>query len=71
MFIPIGFYWSFYLDGSIQLEVKHSGIINTNAIKKGQTDKYSSDMGHGLIANVHQHLYCARLDWAVCKTIVP
>jgi len=63
-----GFYWYLNLDGSLQCQVKHSGIINTNARKPGTAskfDKYGSNMGQGLCAHVHQHIYCARLDFAI------
>ena len=31
-----GFYWHFYQDGSIQLEVKLTGIMNTTALRPGR-----------------------------------
>ena len=30
-----GFYWYFYLDGTIQLEVKLTGIMSTQAVHRG------------------------------------
>ena len=30
-----GFYWYFYQDGTIQVEVKLTGIMNTSALKPG------------------------------------
>ena len=30
-----GFYWYFYMDGSIQLEVKLTGIMSTKALADG------------------------------------
>ena len=31
-----GFYWYFYLDGTIQLEVKLTGIMSTQAVAPGE-----------------------------------
>ncbi len=60
-----GFYWYFYLDGSIQLEVKLTGILSTKAIERGTRDPYATTVAPGLAAPIHQHLFCARLDVSV------
>ncbi len=57
-----GFFWYFYLDGTIQLEVKLTGIMSTQAVSPGQETPFSSPVAPGLAAPVHQHLFCARLD---------
>jgi primary-amine oxidase len=58
-----GFYWYFYLDGSIQLEVKLTGIMSTMAYDPaGPPPSHASVIGDGLAAPHHQHLFCARLD---------
>jgi len=57
-----GFYWYFYLDGTIQLEVKLTGIMSTQAVDPGQEAPFASTVAPGLAAPVHQHLFCARLD---------
>jgi primary-amine oxidase len=60
-----GFFWYFYLDGTIQFEAKLTGIVQTKAIAPG------ADPGHGtlvapqLTAPNHQHLFCMRLDMEV------
>ena len=60
-----GFYWCLYLDGSLQLEVKLTGIMSTQAVAP---DVSSGALAHarvvapGLAAPLHQHLFCARLD---------
>ncbi len=54
-----GFYWYFYLDGSLQLEVKLTGIMSTGA---GEPSVHAPAIAPGLVAPVHQHLFCARLD---------
>ncbi len=57
-----GFYWYFYLDGSIQLEVKLTGIMSTRALHTGERSPHAPLIAPGLAAPVHQHLFCARLD---------
>jgi primary-amine oxidase len=58
-----GFYWYLYLDGSVQLEVKLTGILSTQAFDPaGPPPAHSSVIAHGLAAPHHQHLFCARLD---------
>ncbi len=57
-----GFFWYFYLDGTIQLEVKLTGIMSTQAVGPDQDTPFASLVAPGLAAPVHQHLFCARLD---------
>lgn len=57
-----GFFWYLYLDGNIQLEVKLTGILSTQAVPVGESTPYSNLIAPGLAAPVHQHLFCARLD---------
>jgi primary-amine oxidase len=58
-----GFYWYLYLDGTIQLEVKATGIVLTSAYRG--PDGFATEMAPGLGAPFHQHLFSARLDMAV------
>ena len=58
-----GFYWYLYLDGTIQLEAKATGIVFASAYRG--PDGYSTEMAPGLGAPFHQHLFSARLDMAV------
>ncbi|HET6954008.1 MAG TPA: primary-amine oxidase, partial [Acidimicrobiales bacterium] len=60
-----GFYWCFYQDGSLELEVKLTGILSTAAVANGAADLSSPVVAPGVAAPVHQHLFCARLDAAV------
>jgi primary-amine oxidase len=60
-----GFYWYFYLDGTIQLEVKLTGVMQTQAFPEGGGSPFSPGIAPQLGAPVHQHLFCARLDVAV------
>ena len=59
-----GFYWYFYLDGTIECEVKMTGVVFT-AGHPGGDYPYSTEVAPGLGAPVHQHLFCARLDVSV------
>jgi len=68
-FTPIGnydygFYWYLYLDGTIQLEVKATGIVFTAAYPEGGND-HATEVAPGLGAPYHQHLFSARLDMTV------
>jgi primary-amine oxidase len=59
-----GFYWYLYLDGTIQLESKATGIVFTSSYR-GDDHPYATEIAPGLGAPFHQHLFSARLDMAV------
>jgi primary-amine oxidase len=59
------FYWYLYLDGSLELDVKLTGIMSTKAIVPGRATAHAPELAPGLAAPVHQHLFCARLDVCV------
>ena len=60
-----GFYWYFYQDGVVQLEIKLTGIINTAGIDDGETPRYGVLVAPGLNAHIHQHFFNFRLDMSV------
>jgi primary-amine oxidase len=61
-----GFYWYFYLDGNIQLEVKLTGIVSPMAIDpSAPAPGFANVIGEGVAAPHHQHLFNARLDFDV------
>ncbi|HWU45557.1 MAG TPA: primary-amine oxidase [Humibacter sp.] len=60
-----GFFWYFYLDGSIQVEAKATGIVFAGAGTPGAQNPHAAEIAPGLFAPVHQHLFCARLDVAI------
>jgi primary-amine oxidase len=60
-----GFYWYFYQDGSIQCEVKLTGIMNTTSLAPGETARYGVEVAPRLNAPLHQHIFAARLDMSV------
>jgi primary-amine oxidase len=63
-----GIFWYLYLDGSIQLEMKLSGILNTSAIVEGADLTHGRRIARQLAAPHHQHLFCMRLDLDVDGT---
>jgi primary-amine oxidase len=56
-----GFYWYLYQDGSIQCEIKLTGIMNTTALAPGETSAYGMEVAPQLNAPFHQHIFAARL----------
>ncbi len=60
-----GFYWYFYLDGSIQVEAKATGIVFVGGGVPGQANPHAPEIAPGVFAPVHQHLFSARLDVAI------
>ena len=59
-----GFYWYFYLDGTIECEVKLTGVLFTSAYP-GDGFRYATQVAPGLGAPGHQHLFSARLDMMI------
>ena len=58
-----GLYWYFYLDGSIQFEVKLTGVVGVSATSE---DTDTAPLITPQIASpIHQHLFCMRLDFNV------
>jgi primary-amine oxidase len=57
-----GFFWYFYLDGTIQFEVKLTGILSTMAVGPGEVPPFASMVAPQLAAPFHQHLFGVRLD---------
>jgi primary-amine oxidase len=60
-----GFYWYLYQDGTIQVEVKLTGIMNTTALSPGEPARHGVEVAPRLNAPYHQHYFNARLDFAV------
>ncbi|KAJ9642981.1 peroxisomal copper amine oxidase [Coniosporium tulheliwenetii] len=56
-------YWIFHQDGTIQLEIKLTGILNTYPMNPGEDTKgWGTQVYPGVNAHNHQHLFCLRLD---------
>jgi primary-amine oxidase len=60
-----GFFWYFYQDGSIELECKLNGIMQTGALRAGESPRYGVKIAPELYAPNHQHFFCVRLDVSV------
>ena len=60
-----GFYWYLYLDGTIEFEVKATGIVFTSASPGRRLPVRLARSPPGLGAPYHQHLFSARLDMTV------
>ena len=56
-------YWIFHQDGTVQLEIKLTGILNTYAMNAGEdTHGWGTEVYPGVNAHNHQHLFCMRVD---------
>lgn len=56
-------YWIFHQDGTVQLEIKLTGILNTYAMNPGEdTQGWGTEVYPGVNAHNHQHLFCMRVD---------
>ncbi len=60
-----GFYWYLYLDGTIELECKATGIVFTSAFPADDDYPWATEIAPGIGAPFHQHLFSARLDMMV------
>lgn len=60
-----GFFWYLYLDGSIEMEAKATGIVFAGAGEQGIADPHAPEIAPGIFAPVHQHIFNARLDVAI------
>jgi primary-amine oxidase len=63
-----GYFWYLYTDGTIEYEVKLTGVISTAAIAPGEKPKYGTLVAPGLYGPNHQHFFCVRLDMTVDGT---
>ena len=60
-----GFFWYLYQDGTIQLEAKLTGIIQTSAVLPGKPYPWGGMVGEGLAGPTHQHIFNVRLHMMV------
>ncbi len=58
-----GFYWYLYQDGSIETEVKLTGILQTAALEPGERPKSGALVAPQVSGMNHQHLFNTRLDF--------
>ncbi|MDT3425806.1 primary-amine oxidase [Paenibacillus forsythiae] len=60
-----GFFWYFYQDGTIQFEVKLTGILHTQALQPGERVPYGNLIAPQLVAAHHQHFFNVRMDMMI------
>ena len=60
-----GFFWYFYQDGTIGVEIKATGIPLVVACPPGAEPAYGRLVAPQVDAPVHQHVFCFRFDMAV------
>jgi primary-amine oxidase len=56
------FYWYFYQDGSIEYEVKLTGVMSDGAVTPGEKPAYGELVAPGVYGPNHQHFFNVRLD---------
>lgn len=73
-------YWYLYRDGTIEFEMKATGIINTVGCIAGSEQQYGTEVSPGVVGYNHQHVFCMRMDMEIdgpnntvveCNTIAP
>lgn len=60
-----GFFWHLYTDGTMELKIKLTGCLTTNALPVGGTSPYGQVLAPGLYGPHHQHFFNVRLDMEV------
>ena len=60
-----GYFWYLYTDGTIEYEVKLSGVLSTGAVAPGERPRHGTMLAPGLYGPNHQHFFCVRLDMEV------
>jgi len=61
-----GFYWYFYQDGTVQLEIKMTGVVTNGSVPVGEpAAPWGALVAPGVYAPIHQHFFNVRLDVAV------
>ena len=58
-----GFFWYLYQDGTIQFEVKLTGVLSLGAFPPGEAPRYGGLVAPQLYAPNHQHFFNMRLDF--------
>ncbi len=59
------FYWNLYLDGTIEFDVKLTGIINTAGLMPDGSVGRGTLVAPGVVGHIHQHVFNVRMDMAV------
>jgi primary-amine oxidase len=59
------YYWYLYQDGTIEYEIKLSGVISNGALEPGQKPTHGTIVAPGVYGPHHQHFFNVRLDMAI------
>lgn len=57
-----GFYWNFYQDGGMDVEIKLTGCLSVGALAPGEKPRHGTLVAEQLYAPIHQHFFNFRLD---------
>ena len=60
-----GYFWYLYQDGTIEYEVKLTGVISNGALPPGQRPAHGTLVAPQIYGPHHQHIFCVRLDMMV------
>ena len=61
-----GFFYYLYQDGTIEFDVKLTGILSTGALAPGEERAFGTNLNaNGLYAPIHTHFFVVRMDMAV------
>jgi primary-amine oxidase len=60
-----GYFWYLYTDGTIEYEIKLSGVLSTGVVADGERPPYGTLIAPNLYGPNHQHFFCVRMDMAV------
>ncbi|KAG8683047.1 hypothetical protein FRC08_014556 [Ceratobasidium sp. 394] len=56
------FYWNFYLDGTVELEICLTGILSVYMLGEGEKATFGTQVAQRIYAHNHQHLFSVRID---------
>jgi primary-amine oxidase len=62
--LPVEYVWNyyFYQDGSIEFEIRLTGILQTYVAGPNEPAPYATRVAPGIHAHLHQHLFSVRVD---------
>ncbi len=60
-----GFFWYFYQDGTLECEVKLTGVISNGATLPGEEPRWGELVAPQVYGPIHQHFFNVRLDMMV------
>ena len=60
-----GFFWYFYNDASMEVEVKLSGVLTTGSVRRRQGPRWGKMVAPNVYGPNHQHFFNFRLDMSI------